>query len=108
MRVHGPFVRDDEVERIVASLKMQGEPSYIDSVTEDGDEPTAFEIEGDKEKDLYTQAVELVLREGKASTSFIQRHLQIGYNKAAGIIEMMEKNGVVSEANHVGKREVMR
>lgn len=107
-RVHGPFVRDDEVERIVAFLKTQAEPVYIEGVTEDGEESLSFSEDGEKGGDtLYNQAVELVMREGKASTSFIQRHLQIGYNKAAGIIEMMEKNGVVSSANHVGKREVL-
>lgn len=108
MRVHGPFVRDDEVERIVAFLKAQAEPVYIDGVTDDEEEGLSFDENGSKgEESLYNQAVEIVMREGKASTSFIQRHLQIGYNKAAGIIEMMEKNGVISPANHVGKREVL-
>ncbi|MCE3230794.1 MAG: cell division protein FtsK [Alphaproteobacteria bacterium] len=107
-RVHGPFVRDDEVERIVAFLKTQAEPVYVNGVTDDEGEFLNFDEDGSKEGDsLYNQAVDLVRREGKASTSFIQRHLQIGYNKAAGIIEMMEKNGVVSPANHVGKREVL-
>lgn len=107
-RVHGPFVRDDEVERVVAHLKSQAEPSYIDSITEDENEFPNFDDEISRPGDaLYNQAVDLVIREGKASTSFIQRHLQIGYNKAAGIIETMEKNGVVSSANHVGKREVL-
>jgi DNA segregation ATPase FtsK/SpoIIIE, S-DNA-T family len=108
-RVHGPFVRDDEVERIVAFLKTQGEPAYVDSITEDEDELMGFDSgQGEGGDALYNQAVELVLREGKATTSFIQRHLKIGYNKAAGIIETMEKNGVVSEANHAGKREILR
>jgi S-DNA-T family DNA segregation ATPase FtsK/SpoIIIE len=110
-RVHGPFVRDQEVEKVVAFLKTQGEPDYVDEVTEDdpfGD-PAASSDEsaagsGD---DLYDQAVALVAREGKASTSFVQRHLQIGYNKAACLIEKMDKEGVVSTANHVGKREVL-
>jgi S-DNA-T family DNA segregation ATPase FtsK/SpoIIIE len=107
-RVHGPFVRDDEVERVVAHLKSQAEPSYIESITEDENEFPSFDDEQSRPGDaLYNQAVDLVIREGKASTSFIQRHLQIGYNKAAGIIETMEKNGVVSPANHVGKREVL-
>jgi DNA segregation ATPase FtsK/SpoIIIE, S-DNA-T family len=109
-RVHGPFVRDDEVEQVVRFLKAQGEPAYIDDVTEEqgdggflGDEP-----EGDGSGDmLYDQAVSLVCRERKASTSFVQRHLQIGYNRAARIIERMEAEGVVSGANHVGKREVL-
>ena len=108
-RVHGPFVRDDEVERVVAFLKTQAEPVYVDGVTDDEDDLISFDEAGGRGGDLlYNQAVDLVMRENKASTSFIQRHLQIGYNKAAGIIELMEKNGIVSEANHVGKREVLR
>ena len=111
-RVHGPFVSDNEVESLVAFLKAQGEPDYIDDVTEDeaaahgipGFEPAGGEGNGD---DLYDQAVALVAREQKASTSFVQRHLQIGYNRAARIIEQMEKEGVVSTANHVGRREVL-
>jgi S-DNA-T family DNA segregation ATPase FtsK/SpoIIIE len=108
-RVHGPFVRDAEVERVVAYLKTQAEPIYVDSITDDESEFINFDEDGGRGGDaLYNQAVEIVLREGKASTSFIQRHLQIGYNKAAGIIETMEKNGIVSAANHVGKREILR
>jgi len=110
-RVHGPFVSDREVEEVVTFLKAQGEPSYLDEVTEGGD---LFGEGGDGEEgggnacdELYDEAVALVAREGKASTSFIQRHLQIGYNRAARIIEHMEKEGVVSPANRVGKREVL-
>jgi S-DNA-T family DNA segregation ATPase FtsK/SpoIIIE len=112
-RVHGPFVRDNEVEKVVAYLKTQGEPDYVDSVTEDdgfadaeagGSADEAATSTGD---DLYDQAVALVAREGKASTSFIQRHLRIGYNSAARLIERMEKEGVVSQANHANKREVL-
>jgi S-DNA-T family DNA segregation ATPase FtsK/SpoIIIE len=111
-RVHGPFVRDQEVEKIVAYLKTQGEPDYVDEVTEDDDFPDDMALAlgeegGGSGDDLYDQAVALVAREGKASTSFVQRHLQIGYNKAARLIERMEKEGVVSTANHVGKREVL-
>jgi S-DNA-T family DNA segregation ATPase FtsK/SpoIIIE len=111
-RVHGPFVRDQEVEKVVAYLKTQGEPDYVDDVTE-GDEYmddmalALGEEGGGSGDDLYDQAVALVAREGKASTSFVQRHLQIGYNRAARLIEKMEKEGVVSTANHVGKREVL-
>jgi S-DNA-T family DNA segregation ATPase FtsK/SpoIIIE len=107
-RVHGPFVNDREVELVVAHLKQQGEPSYIESVTEE-DEPGFGAIpEGEAGGDeLYNQAVDLVRREGKASTSFVQRHLQIGYNRAARIIEAMERDGIVSEADHVGRREVL-
>ncbi len=114
-RVHGPFVEDREVEEIVAFLRAQGEPSYIEDVTEadeagdDSANPALSGIAaaGEGEKGLFDQAVALVSREGKASTSFIQRHLNIGYNRAAKLIEQMEKEGVVSAANHVGKREVL-
>lgn len=109
-RVHGPFVRDDEVEQVVAFLKNQAEPTYVEAVTEEEDEIPAGAIPGGNSEpgdDLYDQAVALVLRERKASTSFVQRHLQIGYNRAARLIERMEAEGVVSGANHVGKREVL-
>jgi DNA segregation ATPase FtsK/SpoIIIE, S-DNA-T family len=112
-RVHGPFVSDEEVERVVRFLKENGgPPTYVEEVTEDDDELPAlgFGGEGDGEgsgDQLYDQAVALVCRERKASTSFVQRHLQIGYNRAARIIERMEAEGVVSAANHVGKREVL-
>jgi S-DNA-T family DNA segregation ATPase FtsK/SpoIIIE len=109
-RVHGPFVSDQEVEQVVGFLKSQGEPSYVDSVTEDEEgEPGFAEMgeEGGSGDQLYDQAVALVTRERKCSTSFIQRHLQIGYNRAARIVEQMEREGVVSTANHVGKREVL-
>ena len=112
-RVHGPFVADGEVERIADWLREQGEPDYIEEVTEaaedDGDGLALSGIAGgtDAEKSLFDQAVAVVSREGKASTSFIQRHLNIGYNRAAKLIEQMEKEGVVSPANHVGKREVL-
>jgi len=108
-RVHGPFVSDGEVEKIVNFLKVQGEPTYVDAVTEDVD--GGFDVPGaeggSSGDDLYDQAVALVAREGKASTSFIQRHLQIGYNRAARIIEQMEEQGVVSKADRVGRREVL-
>jgi DNA segregation ATPase FtsK/SpoIIIE, S-DNA-T family len=109
-RVHGPFVSDEEVERVVSFLKARGEPDYIDEITEDDDAPfdaLAGETDGDSGDTLYRQAVAVVCREGKASTSFVQRHLQIGYNRAARIIERMEAEGVISAANHVGKREVL-
>ncbi len=111
-RVHGPFVTDQEVEDIVAFLRDQGEPAYVDEVTEvdeDGEGEASGLLGGntDAESSLYDQAVALVTREGKASTSFVQRHLNIGYNRAAKLIEQMEKQGVVGAANHVGKREVL-
>ena len=106
-RIHGPFVGDLEVEAVADFLRGQGEPTYIESITEE-DEEAAIDSGGNNGGDeLYQQAVELVIREGRASTSFVQRHLQIGYNRAARIIEQMEKQGVVSPANHVGKREVL-
>lgn len=109
-RVHGPFVSDQEVAEVVSFLKAQGEPAYLEEVTEGElfSEGGEFGEEGGSASDeLYDQAVALVAREGKASTSFIQRHLQIGYNRAARIIEQMEKEGVVTPANRVGKREVL-
>ncbi len=113
-RIHGPFVSDDEVEKVVAFLREQGEPAYLDEVTESADgsgdsEGGVAGISGasDSDKSLFDQAVDVVAREGKASTSFIQRHLNIGYNKAAKLIEQMEKEGIVGAANHVGKREIL-
>ena len=111
-RVHGPLVTDEEVEKVVQHLRSLGEPEYLESVTEDEDSlgdpliPGGGDGEGSGD-DLYDQAVALVLRERKASTSFVQRHLQIGYNRAARLIEKMEQEGVVSAANHVGKREIL-
>jgi DNA segregation ATPase FtsK/SpoIIIE, S-DNA-T family len=109
-RVHGPFVSDDEVERVVSFLKARGEPEYIDEITEDDEapfDPLLADDDGASVDALYRQAVAVVCRERKASTSFVQRHLQIGYNRAARIIERMEAEGIVSAANHVGKREVL-
>lgn len=106
-RVHGPFVKDAEVERIVKYLKAQGEPNYIENITEDDEQVAAPTSDGGGDE-LYRQALDLVLREGKVSTSFIQRHLQIGYNRAARIVEQMEKEGIISAANHVGKREILQ
>ncbi len=111
-RVHGPFVSDKEVEDVVAFLREQGEPAYLDEVTEAPDEEESSAMSGiaggsDGEKSLFDQAVAVVAREGKASTSFIQRHLSIGYNRAAKLIEQMEKEGIITPANHVGKREIL-
>eukprot|EP01037_Dinobryon_pediforme_P017225 gene17225-17415_t len=111
-RVHGPFVSDREVEDVVAFLREQGEPDYLEEITEaqeDSEQSILSGIAGasDGEKNLFDQAVDVVTREGKASTSFIQRHLNIGYNRAAKLIEQMEKEGIVSPANHVGKREIL-
>ena len=111
-RVHGPFVSDREVESIVRFLKEQGEPAYIEEVTQDDEEGDGLdnvdgEPGGGSGDELYDRAVAIVTREKKASVSFVQRHLQIGYNRAARIVERMEKEGVVSQANHVGKREIL-
>ena len=114
-RVHGPFVTDSEVEDVVNFLKKQGAPAYIEDVTDEsgleGSEIMGALFgngeSGNGVDELYDQAVALVAREGKASTSFVQRYLQIGYNRAARIIEEMEKQGVISKANAVGKREVL-
>ncbi|MDH6231474.1 S-DNA-T family DNA segregation ATPase FtsK/SpoIIIE [Mesorhizobium soli] len=113
-RVHGPFVSDDEVEKVVAHLKLQGVPEYLDAITEDDgeDEGDSSSSKGgggsiEDSDDPYDQAVSVVLRDGKASTSYIQRRLGIGYNRAASIIERMEKEGIVGPANHAGKREIL-
>jgi DNA segregation ATPase FtsK/SpoIIIE, S-DNA-T family len=115
-RVHGPFVSDEEVERVVNHLKRQGKPQYLDSITreedegaEEGDDSAVFDKGefGEEGGDLYDQAVRVVLRDKKASTSYIQRRLQIGYNRAASLMERMEKEGVVGAANHAGKREIL-
>ncbi len=111
-RVHGPFISDKEVENIVAYLRTQGEPQYDTAVTydpeEEGDASHAFdEDETEADRALYEQAKEFVIRDNKASTSYVQRRLKIGYNRAARIIEKMESEGIVGPANHVGKREVL-
>jgi S-DNA-T family DNA segregation ATPase FtsK/SpoIIIE len=109
-RIHGPFVHDAEVESVVRFLKRQGPPTYIDAITDDNaggfgdDEHDEAKNSGDE---LYDRAVAFVARERKASTSFIQRQFRIGYNRAATIIDKMEKEGVIGAANHVGKREVL-
>ncbi|MBN9037275.1 MAG: DNA translocase FtsK [Rhizobiales bacterium] len=116
-RVHGPFVSDEEVEKVVAHLKLQGAPEYLDAITEDDEEDDEDGPSGgggsggggnfDDSDDPYDQAVAVVLRDGKASTSYIQRRLGIGYNRAASIIEKMEREGIVGPANHAGKREIL-
>ena len=112
-RVHGPFVSDEEVEKIVRHLKSQGTPQYLEEVTAGGEEDedgAVFDATGmgaGDATDLYQQAVQVVLRDRKASTSYIQRRLQIGYNRAASLIERMEHEGVVGQPNHAGKREIL-
>jgi S-DNA-T family DNA segregation ATPase FtsK/SpoIIIE len=115
-RVHGPFVSDGEVEKIVAYLRTQGQPNYLDAVTTEdeiaeaggGDAPPAVgSMDAEEGGDLYDRAVNIVLRDKKCSTSYIQRRLSVGYNKAASLVEQMEKEGVVSPPNHAGKREIL-
>jgi S-DNA-T family DNA segregation ATPase FtsK/SpoIIIE len=112
-RLHAPFVSDDEVEKIVAHLKVQGVPEYVDAVTEEPDDGTFGESGGmggesaGSGDDLYDQAVAVVLRDKKVSTSYVQRRLQVGYNKAASLIERMEREGLISAANATGKREIL-
>ena len=108
VRIHGPFVSENEIEKIVNSIRAQGEPDYMDEITAHTGSEASSSAEGDGDEDeLYSQAVDIIKSEGKASTSFLQRKLQIGYNRAARIIDMMEEKGIVSKANHVGKREVL-
>jgi S-DNA-T family DNA segregation ATPase FtsK/SpoIIIE len=113
-RVHGPFVSDEEVERVVRHLKSQGVPEYLEAVTaedpQDEDGNPIFDstaMGGGEGGDLYQQAVAIVTRDRKASTSYIQRRLQIGYNRAASLMERMEKEGIVGQPNHAGKREIL-
>jgi S-DNA-T family DNA segregation ATPase FtsK/SpoIIIE len=108
-RVHGPFVADNEVESIVSYLKAQGQPDYVDDVTvaEDDDDDDGGAFKGESGDALYDQALAIILRERKVSTSFLQRHLQVGYNRAARIIEKLEEEGVISQPNHAGKREIL-
>jgi S-DNA-T family DNA segregation ATPase FtsK/SpoIIIE len=107
VRIHGPYVSEKEIEKITNVLRAQGEPDYIDEIIInnkiENDEP----VSNNEVDQLYNQALDIIRSEGKASTSFLQRKLQIGYNRAARIIDMMEEKGIVTKANHVGKREVL-
>ena len=108
VRIHAPFVSDNEIEKINNSLRSQAEPDYIDEILSFADEKEIGDKQNQGDKDeLYQSALEIIRSEGKASTSFLQRKLQIGYNRAARIIDMMESDGIVSKANHVGKRDVL-
>ena len=115
-RVHGPFVSDTEVEKVVVHLKKQGAPEYLHAITEDNDAsedddeaplPSPGSMDAEESADYYDRAVNIVLRDRKVSTSYIQRRLSVGYNKAASLVERMEKEGVVSAPNHSGKREIL-
>tara|TARA_B110000483_G_scaffold131507_1_gene157366 strand:- start:972 stop:1322 length:351 start_codon:yes stop_codon:yes gene_type:complete len=109
VRIHAPFVSDNEIEKVNKYLRSQAEPNYIDEILSFVDEREISEdLSSSSDKDeLYQSALDIIRSEGKASTSFLQRKLQIGYNRAARIIDMMEANGIVSKANHVGKRDVL-
>jgi len=108
IRIHGTYVSESEIEKINSFLRSQGKPDYIDEITEIKDNETFSSDDGDTDRDeLYLKALDIIKMEKRASTSFLQRKLQIGYNRAARIMEMMEKEGVVGQANHVGKREIL-
>jgi S-DNA-T family DNA segregation ATPase FtsK/SpoIIIE len=109
IRIHAPFVSDMEIEKINNYLRVQAEPDYVDEILNFADEKEINESSRnqDDKDELYQTAVNIIKSEGKASTSFLQRKLQIGYNRAARIIDMMEADGIVSKANHVGKRDVL-
>jgi len=109
VRIHAPYVSENEIEKINNYLRSQAEPDYIDEILNFADEKEKGEnLSNNENKDeLYETALEIIKAEGKASTSFLQRKLQIGYNRAARIIDMMEADGIVSKANHVGKRDLL-
>jgi S-DNA-T family DNA segregation ATPase FtsK/SpoIIIE len=111
IRVHGPFVSGDEVEKVVRHLKKQGVPAYLDAVTDEeenaDEDSTGGADQGEGGGDLFDQAVAIVLRDRKASTSYVQRRLGIGYNRAATLIERMENEGLIGPANHAGKRDIL-
>ena len=108
IRIHGPYVSESEIEKVNSFLRSQGKPDYIDEITIAKDIESATEKSTDNDKDeLYEKAVDIIKTERKASTSFLQRKLQIGYNRAARIMEIMEKEGIVGQPNHVGKREIL-
>ena len=109
VRIHAPFVSDEEINKVNNFIRNQGEPDYIDEILDYSEDKEKFKNNDSEYQDeLYESALKIIRSEGKASTSFLQRKLQIGYNRAARIIDMMEESGVVSKANHVGKREVLK
>ena len=109
IRIHSPLVSDNEIEKINNFLRSQAEPDYVDEILSFADEKEIGDTpnQGDKDE-LYQQALEIIRSEGKASTSFLQRKLQIGYNRAARIVDMMEERGEISKPNHVGKRDIIK
>jgi S-DNA-T family DNA segregation ATPase FtsK/SpoIIIE len=112
-RVHGPYVKDEEVERVVAWLKEQGSPQYVDGITDEVEEDASVAdnafgtSSGDPEEDMYREAVAAVIRDKRPTTSYVQRVLRIGYNRAASMIERMERDGVISGPDHAGKRQIL-
>tara|TARA_B100001250_G_C19282999_1_gene564112 strand:- start:248 stop:601 length:354 start_codon:yes stop_codon:yes gene_type:complete len=110
VRIHAPYVSENEIEKVNNFIRNQAEPDYVDEILSYADEKDSTNNSKDKENldELYDAALEIIKSERKASTSFLQRKLQIGYNRAARIIDQMEINGEVSKANHVGKREVLK
>ena len=108
VRIHGPFVSEKEIKKVNDFLRSQGEAEYFDEILSYGDDKNKYYNKNDDKDELYQTAVEIIKTEGKASTSFLQRKLQIGYNRAARIIDTMEADGIVSKANHVGKRDVIK
>jgi S-DNA-T family DNA segregation ATPase FtsK/SpoIIIE len=110
VRAHGPFVADEEVERIADVLRRLGQPRYVEGITETpaGDDARDEEASGgDSDDDLYDKAVAIVMRDRKVSTSYLQRRLAIGYNRAADLVERMESDGLIGPANNVGRREIL-
>ncbi len=106
-RIHGPFISDQEIENIVKSLQKQGRPEYDEEILKEDAEDDAFSIMSDGDQDsLFKDCLEIIKKEGKASTSLLQRKLQIGYNRAARIMDQLEEYGYIGSANHVGKREI--
>ncbi len=107
VRIHGPYVSEKEIEKVATYLRLQGNPTYVEEITKidelENDEPI---LNQDGKDELYNKAVEIIKTEGKASTSFLQRKLGIGYNRAARIIDQMEEEKIISPANHIGKREI--
>ena len=106
-RIHGPYVSENEIEKVTSYIRAQGNPDYIEDIITKQNNNSEDLMSSAEEDELYQTAVKIIKTEKKASTSFLQRKLQIGYNRAARIIEKMEENGLVSKANHVGKREVL-
>ena len=109
IRIHGPFVSDDEIERITTFLRSQGAPDYLDEVTkiQENTDENGSSLGSNEKDQLFDEAVRLIKLEGKASTSYLQRKLQIGYNRAARIIDQMEEAKIISPANHAGKRDIL-